>query len=58
MRCVRASIAPVPAQDSMGMRLLMICCGDIALVPPTIYYSRVGLELGKLVFEAQKMSPP
>jgi len=29
-----------------------------ALIPPTIYYSRVGLELAKLVFKGQKMSPP
>ncbi|KAF2435938.1 hypothetical protein EJ08DRAFT_580030, partial [Tothia fuscella] len=28
------------------------------LIPPTIYYSKVGLELGKIVFESQKMSPP
>ncbi|KAF2808168.1 uncharacterized protein BDZ99DRAFT_372576, partial [Mytilinidion resinicola] len=29
-----------------------------SLIPPTIYYSKVGLELGKLVFEARKMNPP
>ncbi|KAI9837077.1 MAG: hypothetical protein M1819_000726 [Sarea resinae] len=29
-----------------------------SLVPPTIYYSKVGLELSKLVFESRKMSPP
>ncbi|MCJ1309635.1 hypothetical protein MMC25_003295 [Agyrium rufum] len=29
-----------------------------SMVPPAIYYSRVGLELSKLVFQAQKMSPP
>ncbi|KAG0645845.1 ATP synthase subunit [Hyphodiscus hymeniophilus] len=27
-------------------------------IPPTVYYARVGLELGKLVFQGQKMSPP
>jgi len=27
-------------------------------IPPAIYYSRVGLELTKLVFQGQKMSPP
>ncbi|KAI9764868.1 MAG: RNA-dependent ATPase rok1 [Geoglossum simile] len=27
-------------------------------IPPTIYYARVGLELSKLVFQGQKMSPP
>lgn len=31
---------------------------EIALIPPTIYYSRVGLELGKLVFRGQNMTPP
>ena len=29
-----------------------------ALIPPTIYYSKVGLELSKMVFKGQKMSPP
>jgi len=29
-----------------------------AAIPPTIYYSKVGLELSKLVFQGQKMSPP
>lgn len=33
-------------------------CDDIGQIPPTIYYARVGLELGKLVFQGQKMSPP
>jgi len=28
------------------------------VVPPTIYYSRVALEMGKIVFEARKMNPP
>jgi len=27
-------------------------------IPPAIHYSRVGLELGKLVFQGQKMTPP
>jgi len=29
-----------------------------SLIPPTIYYSKVGLELAKLVARDQKMSPP
>jgi F-type H+-transporting ATPase subunit g len=29
-----------------------------SMIPPTIYYSKVGLELGKIVFEQRKMSPP
>ncbi|KAL7270869.1 ATP synthase subunit G atp20 [Rhizina undulata] len=28
------------------------------LIPPTIYYSKVALELSKLVFKGQKMAPP
>ncbi|TVY13178.1 ATP synthase subunit g [Lachnellula arida] len=27
-------------------------------IPPTLYYARVGLELSKIVFQGQKMSPP
>jgi hypothetical protein len=27
-------------------------------IPPTVYYARVGLELSKLVFHGQKMTPP
>lgn len=30
----------------------------LALIPPTIYYTRVGIELSKLVFRGQKMAPP
>lgn len=29
-----------------------------ALVPPTLYYGKVGIELGKLVAHNRKMSPP
>ncbi|KAJ5359153.1 uncharacterized protein N7496_011566 [Penicillium cataractarum] len=29
-----------------------------SMIPPTLYYSRVGLELGKLVFRGQNMTPP
>ncbi|KAJ5099964.1 ATP synthase subunit G atp20 [Penicillium argentinense] len=29
-----------------------------SMIPPTLYYSRVGLELGKLVFRGQNMNPP
>lgn len=29
-----------------------------AMIPPTVYYSKVGLELAKLVFRGQNMSPP
>ncbi|PGH03157.1 F-type H+-transporting ATPase subunit G [Blastomyces parvus] len=29
-----------------------------SLIPPTIYYSKVGLELSKIVFRGQNMTPP
>lgn len=29
-----------------------------SMIPPTIYYSKVGIELAKLVFQGQKMTPP
>jgi len=29
-----------------------------SLIPPTVYYTRVGLELSKIVFQGQKMAPP
>lgn len=29
-----------------------------AMIPPTIYYTKVGYELAKIVFRSQRMSPP
>ena len=29
-----------------------------AMIPPTVYYTKVGFELSKLVFKGQKMGPP
>ncbi|EEP78045.1 conserved hypothetical protein [Uncinocarpus reesii 1704] len=29
-----------------------------ALIPPTVYYSRVAIEVTKIVFQTQKMAPP
>ncbi|KAL8654843.1 MAG: hypothetical protein Q9210_001266 [Variospora velana] len=29
-----------------------------SFIPPTIYYTRVGFELSKIIFRGQKMSPP
>jgi F-type H+-transporting ATPase subunit g len=31
---------------------------SLGRIPPAIYYTRVGLELSKLVFQGQKMAPP
>ena len=36
----------------------MLTRSALAMIPPTIYYSRVGLELSKLVFQGRKMTPP
>ena len=30
----------------------------LAIYPPTVYYSKVGFELAKLVFKGRQMSPP
>ncbi|EAU34244.1 conserved hypothetical protein [Aspergillus terreus NIH2624] len=29
-----------------------------SMIPPTVYYTKVGIELGKLVFRGQNMTPP
>jgi F-type H+-transporting ATPase subunit g len=36
----------------------MANCAVAGQIPPTIYYARVGLELSKLVFKGQSMTPP
>lgn len=38
--------------------LLIICRVNAAMIPPTVYYSKVGIELAKLVFRGQNMTPP
>lgn len=42
--------------DQLSNNANAICHPGI--IPPTIYYARVGLELSKLVFRGQKMAPP
>lgn len=34
------------------------CFGAAGQVPFVVYYSKVGLEVAKLVFQGQKMTPP
>ncbi|KAI9853080.1 MAG: hypothetical protein M1838_001581 [Thelocarpon superellum] len=46
------------ALKGIGGRTGRIISAVEALVPPTIYYSRVALELSKIVFHGQKMNPP
>ncbi|KAF2140071.1 uncharacterized protein K452DRAFT_253841 [Aplosporella prunicola CBS 121167] len=50
--------AAVQRLSAMGGRTAKLVGFVQSLVPPTVYYSRVGLELSKLIFEARKMSPP
>lgn len=53
------SIRP-PGSDRHSRTPYLIVTNTIslAMIPPTLYYSKVGLELGKLVFRGQNMSPP
>jgi len=47
--------------DARGMEFALTfgcVCVVLGQVPFVIYYSRVGLELSKLVFQGQKMQPP
>lgn len=47
--------------DARGMGFALTVgrvCVLLGQVPFVIYYSRVGLELSKLVFQGQKMQPP
>lgn len=37
---------------------LTIYWDETAMIPPTLYYGKVGLELAKLVFRGQNMTPP
>jgi len=36
----------------------LLIYAQTAMIPPTIYYSKVGLELSKLIVKGQQMSPP
>ena len=52
------SFSPSPIACRMSQFTVMIRLTDIALIPPTVYYSKVGFELAKLVFRGQSMQPP
>ncbi|KAL8802717.1 MAG: hypothetical protein Q9182_003615 [Xanthomendoza sp. 2 TL-2023] len=51
-----------PDLDAMILAPILQCRPEListaALIPPTIYYTKVGFELSKIVFRGQKMSPP
>ncbi|KAF2182530.1 mitochondrial F1F0-ATP synthase-like protein g subunit [Zopfia rhizophila CBS 207.26] len=50
--------ATAGALGKVGGRTGRLIGGIQSLIPPTIYYSKVGLELGRLVFQQRKMNPP
>ena len=37
---------------------MLTWCGIAGQTPFVVYYSKVGLELGKIVFQGRSMSPP
>ncbi|KAJ5114368.1 hypothetical protein NUU61_000127 [Penicillium alfredii] len=60
---VSASAGPAISNAAGALRKVGGPAGKVvafvdALIPPTLYYSKVGIELGKLVFRGQNMSPP
>ncbi|KAK2751048.1 hypothetical protein FQN57_000123 [Myotisia sp. PD_48] len=46
------------ALKRVGGRTAKVISFVETMIPPTLYYSRVGLEMSKIVFRAQKMAPP
>ncbi|KAK8194382.1 ATP synthase subunit G atp20 [Zalaria obscura] len=54
----KAASAAGNALNSIGGRTGRLISFAQSLVPPTVYYSRVALELGKLIANGRKMSPP
>ncbi|RJE21026.1 hypothetical protein PHISCL_06647 [Aspergillus sclerotialis] len=53
-----AASSAASALRNVGGRTGKIISFVDSMIPPTLYYSKVGLELGKLVFRGQNMSPP
>ncbi|CAI7676601.1 Mitochondrial F1F0-ATP synthase g subunit [Penicillium manginii] len=58
-----AAAGPVISNAASALRKVGGPVGKVvsfvdSMIPPTLYYSRVGLELGKLVFRGQNMTPP
>jgi hypothetical protein len=53
----KAMIRPIDV-FSGHFRAWLTILASIGLIPPTLYYFRVALEVGKIVFEARSMSPP
>ncbi|KAK6007239.1 hypothetical protein QM012_006247 [Aureobasidium pullulans] len=54
----KAAGAASSAVNSIGGRTGQVISFVQSMIPPTVYYGKVGLELAKLVARGQKMSPP
>ncbi|KAG9526401.1 hypothetical protein KCU99_g1460, partial [Aureobasidium melanogenum] len=54
----KAAGAASSAMNSIGGRTGQVISFVQSMIPPTVYYGKVGLELAKLVARGQKMSPP
>ncbi|MCJ1292528.1 hypothetical protein MMC34_004079 [Xylographa carneopallida] len=57
-RLSRAGQAVSSTLGSIGGRTGRLVSFVQSMIPPTIYYSKVGFELSKLVFQGRKMTPP
>ncbi|KAJ5131513.1 uncharacterized protein N7515_007552 [Penicillium bovifimosum] len=60
---VSASAGPAMTNAATALRKIGGPVGKVisvvdSMIPPTVYYSKVGIELGKLVFRGQNMAPP
>jgi len=54
----KAASSATAAINGIGGRTGRLISFVQSLIPPTVYYGRVGLELARLVAQGQKMSPP
>ncbi|THY28701.1 P-loop containing nucleoside triphosphate hydrolase protein [Aureobasidium pullulans] len=54
----KAAGAAGSALNSIGGRTGQVISFVQSMIPPTVYYGKVGLELAKIVARGQKMSPP
>ncbi|KAJ5625170.1 ATP synthase subunit G atp20 [Penicillium lagena] len=60
---VTAAAGPAVSNAASALRKVGGPVGKVvgfvdSMIPPTIYYSRVGIELARLVFRGQRMTPP
>ncbi|KAJ5433904.1 ATPase F0 complex subunit G mitochondrial [Penicillium cf. griseofulvum] len=60
---VSASAGPAISNAAGALRKIGGPAGKVislvdSMIPPTLYYSKVGIELARLVFRGQNMAPP